>query len=351
MKKRIFFILIVIISSLGLVFTGLTITALRINSKAFGRIEDPPYNRFQTYFTWKEIDQDKYSREELRFHSGRNKLQAFVYGGSNNRGLIIISHGLGNTAENYLPMIMYFVDKGWRVFAFNNTGVSGSEGKGIRGLTQSLVDLDAALAYIENSAAFNGLPVMLIGHSWGGFAVCAALNHNPQVRAAVSFAGFNSCDEMINEVGVSSAGVAFYLISPQLWAIKRILFGNAAKLTAVDGINKAGIPVMIVQSSNDHVVSAKTTSIYAHRKKIINPNVEIIYLDGENATGHSYVFGSKKQHDYMSTANTGQSSENAEHNNSLKSLWSEQANFDKALANELDPELMERIDRFFNSAR
>ena len=351
MKKRTGIIIIVITLCLCLAFTGLTIVTLRIYTQAFGRIEELPDDFFQTNFTWKEIDQSAYPREELRFNSGRNRLQAFVYGKSNDRGLVIISHGLGNTADSYLPMIMYFVDKGWRVLAYNNTGVGGSEGKGIRGLSQSLVDLDAALTYVENSGEFNGLPVMLAGHSWGGFAVCAVLNYNHDVRAAVSFAGFNSCDEAISEVGVSWAGRSFYIISPQLWAIKKVLFGRAATLTAVGGINKAGIPVMIVQSSNDRVVPANTTSIYAHRNKITNPNVEIVYLDGENATGHSYVFGSKRQYAYMNRANTSGTADGAEHNNALKPHWSEQTNFDKALANELDPDIMERVDRFFNNAR
>ena len=351
MKKPIQTVKIAIIIVLCIAFAGCNILALIIYSQSFGRVEEFPHGKFTTYFTWDEIDQARYSREEIYFNSGRNKLQGFVYGGSNSRGIVVISQGLGGTADDYFPMIMYFVDRGWRVFAFNNTGVSGSGGKCVRGLFQSLVDLDAALSYIENNGAFNGLPLMLAGHSWGGYAVCAVLNYNHQVNAVVSFAGYNSGSDVLKETGISQAGNAFYILSPQFYAIEKILFGKAAKLTAVDGINKAGIPVMIVQCSNDHLIRSGTTSIYAHREKITNPNAEILFRDGENATGHEYAFCSKEQWDYWNRMVTDWNIHKAEHPNAVKSQWAKEINFDKALANELDPELMERIEKFFSDAR
>jgi alpha-beta hydrolase superfamily lysophospholipase len=149
-------------------------------------------------------------------------------------------------------------------------------------LTQSLVDLDAALIYAKNSSKLNGLPVMLVGHSWGGYAVCAVLNYSHHnISAVASFAGYNNSREVFEEQGTLLVGGIFYILTPQLWAIEKQLFGDTAKLTAIDGINKAGIPVIIVQGSDDDVIPANTTSIYAHRSKITNPLAEIIYRDGQ----------------------------------------------------------------------
>jgi alpha-beta hydrolase superfamily lysophospholipase len=83
--------------------------------------------------------------------SGENRLQRFIYGNPNNNGLVVISHGLGTTADSYFPMIMFFVDNGWRVFIYNNTGTAGSEGENVHGLIQSIIDLDATLNYVKNS--------------------------------------------------------------------------------------------------------------------------------------------------------------------------------------------------------
>jgi len=333
---------------------GCTVVALETYSQIYGRIDDRKDNEYTTYITWKEIDQVKYPREEVHFISAENKLQGFIYGGSNNNGLIVISNGIGGTSDDYLPMVMYFADKGWRVFCFNNTGVGGSEGESIRGLTQSVIDLDAALTFVKNSGRFSGLPVMLVGHSLGGYAVCTVLNLNQNLNAVVSFAGFNSSKEIFEEQGVAMVGKAFYLLTPQAWAIDKQLFGDKVKLTAVDGINKACIPVMIVHSSDDESISAKTSSIYAHRSEINNPNVEIVFFDGENASGHERVYGSKKATEYMKLATKSWEAYKAEHgyvSNATLAQWAKEYNFDKTKANELNMELMERVNVLFNNAR
>ena len=352
MKKR-NIVLIAVIITFCLIFAGCTIAVLEIYSSSFVRVEELSSNEVASmwYFIWKDIDQIKYPRTEVRFKSGENKLQGFIYGGANSNGLVIISHGLGGTADAYFPMIMYFVDKGWRVFAYNNTGVSGSEGENIRGLTQSIIDLDAALTYVKGSNELNNLPVMLVGHSWGGFAVCAVLNENHNVNAVVSFAGYNTGSEVLKENVMSMVGGVYYVLYPQFWAIEKQLFGDMAKLTAVDGINKSGIPVMIVQCSNDDIITPNGSSIYAHRGKITNSNAEIIYREGENATGHEYTFYSKETKAYIDWAKASWNAYKSGHNNASIAQWAKEVNYDKAKANELDMDLMERINVLFNNAK
>ena len=330
---------------------GCTVLTLEVYSQVFNRVEGFSDSGFYTYITWNDIDQTRYSRQEVFFRSGPNRLQGFIYGATSTKGLVIISHGLGGSADAYFPMIMFFVDRGWRVFAFNNTGVAGSEGSSMRGLYQSAIDLDAALSFVKNSSAFNGLPIMLVGHSWGGFAVCAVLNFGHQVNAVVSFAGFNCGREIFREQGRLVVGGLFHTITPNVWTLERELFGNNVNLTAVNGINKAGIPVMIVQSSDDDIVFANTTSIFAHRNNITNPYVEIIFFDGEDASGHEFVFGSREQREYINWARESWETYRTEHQNACLASWAESINFDKILANELNPELMERINEFFIRAK
>jgi alpha-beta hydrolase superfamily lysophospholipase len=348
-KKNVVFIVIIVL--LCLIFVGCTVVALEVYSQSFGRVEEFSEDKFTTYITWKEVDQAKYPREEVHFNSNENTLQGFIYGRENINGMVVISEGLGGTADDYFPIITYFVDKGWRVFAFNNTGVGGSEGESVRGLTQSVIDLDAALTYVETSGKFDGLSIMLAGHSWGGYAVCAVLNYNHDVKAVVSFAGYNNGSDFFKEMAVLVVGGIYYICSPQGWAIEKQLFGEAVKLNAVDGINKASIPVMIIHSSDDEVISAKSTAIYAHREKITNPHTEIVYLEGEDATGHEYVFCSKGQREYMKWLKANWETYKAEHNNASQFQWAAEINFDKHKANDLNQELMERINTLFNNAK
>ena len=342
---------IIVLIFLCLVIVGCAALANKSYSHAFGRVEEASDDKFHTYITWKDIDQNKYPRENVYFNSGDNKLQGFIYGGSNNNGLVIMSQGLGNTADHYLKLIMFFVDKGWRVFSYNNTGVSGSEGDSVRGLTQSLFDLDAALNHIKNSNEFANLPVMLVGHSWGGFAVCTVLNYDHKINAVVSFAGFNNGNEVINDLGAVTVGKIFNLVSNKIDDIENRLFGDVSKLTAVDGINKAGIPVLIVQSSDDDVITAKKTSIYAHRNGITNPNAEIVFFDGENAAGHEFVYCSKEQREYVNWAAASWKSYKGKNKKAVRNQWVKEVNFDVFKANDLNAELMERINNIFYNAR
>jgi len=285
MKKNIM-IKILIIASLFLLMAGCTILALEIYSGVFER-----YDGHGPFNSWVA----DYPREEIRFYSGKNRLQGFIYGSENNKGLVVISPGIYSYADEYDRIIRYLVDRGWRIFSYNSTGVDGSEGDSMRGLSQGVIDLDAALTYIEKTSSFSGLPVMLAGFSWGGYSVCAVLNYTHSVNAVVSFAGFNSTQEVMETQAVAEVGGIYYLMSPQIWAMEKQLFGDTAFLTAVGGINKSHIPVMIVLCSDDDIVPVNTISIYAHRGSITNPHVEIVYLDGENAFGHYFKYYPKEE--------------------------------------------------------
>ena len=355
-------VIITTVVSLCVIFIVSTMVTLGIYSSRFDRIGEfpesnfgkvvSPENDFYPYYSWGEIDQIKYSREEVHFNSGKHKLQGFIYGKENTNGLVVISEGLGMTANGYLPMIMYFVDKGWRVFAFNNTGVSGSEGKNTRGMVQSVIDLDAALTYVENSDKFTGLPVMLAGHSWDGYAVCAVLNYNHRISAVVSFSGYNNNkgSELVKDGGMAMLGNFYYIIAPSIWTVEKSRFGGATNFTAVGGINKSGIPVMIVQCSDDDVISPNTTSIYAHRKEITNPKVEIVYRDGEDAVWHN-SFVSKAQKEYTDWAVKSWETYKTVNKNATARQWANEIHFDKGLANELDYNVFERIVTMFNKAK
>ena len=279
MKKLKIVINIAIFVFICFTFTGCTVIALEVYSNVFDRFDNA--GSFDAWI----VD---YPREEVWFYSGKNRLQGFIYGENNSKGLVVVSPGIYSYADEYNRMIISLIESGWRVFSYNMTGVDNSEGYSMRGLSQAVIDLDAALSYIDIESAFNDLPVMLVGFSLGGYAACAVLNYNHRVTAVVSFAGFNSTLDATREQAVAEIGGLYYLLSPQVQMLERQTFGDVAKLTAVDGINKANIPVMIVQCSDDEIISSNTISIYAHRESITNPLFEYVFLDGEDAFGHYF---------------------------------------------------------------
>ena len=160
---------------------------------------------------------DQYGREAVSFLSGKNRLRGHLYGGGNPAGLVVISHGLGGGEESYLSEALYFVDHGYQVLCYSNTGCWDSEGKNCVGLSQSLLDLDAALTWAEGESRFDGLPVLLYGHSWGGYAAAAVLHFDHRVTAAASVAGFNDPLPMILSWGEDMIGPLVYAEYPFIW--------------------------------------------------------------------------------------------------------------------------------------
>ena len=220
------------------------------------------------------------------FYSGQNRLTAYIFGEDNDKGLIVISHGLGGGAVSYLREIMFFVDNGWRVFAFDKTGSHHSGGSSTRGLPQSAIDLNMALNYIANQDL--GIPVMLYGHSWGGFAVTAVLNfYHHDIKAVASLAGFAEPMGMLHEGASVMIGAVGNVAYPFLWAYQQILFGQYANLSAIDGINSGTVPVKIIHGRDDNVISYHGAGIIAHRERISNPNAIFVSRYYPYHSGHN----------------------------------------------------------------
>lgn len=312
--------------------------------RQFPRADKP---RFSGYLTHGDVD--GYDRRVVRFRSGDNVLAGYVYGERNDKGLVVIAHGLGGGAESYLAETMYFVDNGWRVFSFDCTGSHESEGKGTIGLPQSVLDLNAALSYIESDSSLDDLPVMLYGHSWGGYAVAAVLNYGHDITAAASIAGFNAPMGILFERATKMMGAFAYLEYPFLWAYQTMLFGRAARLTAVDGINSADTAVMIIHGDKDTTVSYDKAGIIAHRGEITNPNVVYKTCTAENHNGHRNLFRSEAAVEYTNQKNRVYQELHDLYNGSIPddALADYYADVDRALANELDSGFMEEINRFF----
>jgi hypothetical protein len=78
--------------------------------RQFRRFDKPKFSGYLRYG-----DMDGYERKVVRFKSGNNTLAGYICGEGHDKGLVVITHGLGGGAESYLSETRYFVDSGWRV--------------------------------------------------------------------------------------------------------------------------------------------------------------------------------------------------------------------------------------------
>lgn len=307
--------------------------------------DSSPYLRYSDY-------QDFY-REIFTFSSGSETLTAYLYGADNtDNGLVVVSHGLGSNSEGYISEIKYFVDKGWMVFGFDNTGSGESTGDSCNGLIQSAIDLDNALKFIKDNPKFANLPVVLYGHSWGGFAVTAVLNYHQDIKAVVSCAGYNTAMQECVFMGKGIMGDFIYVEYPFMWIMQYAEFKDKAGLSAVEGINKAkDTKVMIIQGTEDDMVGCYDSSIYANRDKITNKNAEYILLKGRDHN-EMYMDQSEERKVYFDRVNKDFEELCKKYDDDVPDdvyrQWCD--SLDKELISRIDEELFDSINEFYLEA-
>ena len=296
-----------------------------------------------------DVDPAAYPREPVSFYSGENLLQGHLYTSGDLDKLVVISHGLGGGEESYLSEALYFIDHGFAVLAYSNTGCWESEGKTSVGLSQSVLDLDAALTWVESEPRFSDVPIYLYGHSWGGYAVTAVLAYDHNITASASVAGFNDPMTMIMEWGEGMMGPLVYLEFPFILINQKLTFGDTLNLTAVDAINSTDTPVLLLHGDQDETVSYHKAGIIASKAQITNPNVEYKVCSNENQNGHNNLFVSVDCTDYVDAKNEEYEAIYEQYDEEVPDEVRREfiSKVDKSLANKLDEEFMTTVLDFY----
>lgn len=194
---------------------------------------------------------------EYTFSSDRGQMLAgYLYSfGEDQRGTVVIAHGFGGGGHNsYMDCANYFARHGYYVFAYDATGTDKSEGEGVGGVPQGVIDLEHAISFVEENDELSRFPIVLFGHSWGGYSVCSVLTYHPEVKAVVECSGFNSSSDMFESGGKSQAGSLIYAMTPFVKIYERFKYGKYGANTSMDGFAASDAAVMIVHSADDDVI-------------------------------------------------------------------------------------------------
>ncbi len=100
--------------------------------------------------------------------------------------VIVLSHGLGEHTDVYLPFVDYFASRGAAIYAHDHRGFGRSEGR--RGhVPRYQRYVDDLLPLVRRARAENvGTPLVLVGHSMGGtIALLFTLRHPRLLDAAI----------------------------------------------------------------------------------------------------------------------------------------------------------------------
>ena len=287
--------LIVAASLVGVSFASV-LSAVTIYDSFFERYERPQYSLTPGLYCYERV-QDRLPREMFTIPSSDLMLQAYYYPSENARGLIVLAHGFHAGADDYLPLILAMVERGYAVLTYDVTGVYSSEGESVVGMCQSLCDLDTVLTFAGKEEPFASMPKFIIGHSWGGYASASVLALHSEVQGVALLAPMNNGTTMMIEKGEQYAGKMAYTAKPIFDVYQKILFGEYVKYNGVMGINSTDAPVLIAQGVDDTVITPDGQSITAHLSEITNPNVTLYWGKGSQGS-HTGIWHSAEAEEY-----------------------------------------------------
>ena len=192
-------------------------------------------------------------------------LRGYVYSDTESvqKGLIVFAHGMGGGHLSYTSLINTFAAAGFYVLAYDNTGTMSSEGKSLVSFYQAVKDLRAALRFASGDEALSGYNPVIVGHSWGAYAVCQALAfEEAQVSGAVAFSPPDSTDAVICDYFYAATHIPAGWLRPFVRLVSYVRGGKAACRRTSDVLkNTVNVPVMILQGDKDADVTLKNSPV------------------------------------------------------------------------------------------
>lgn len=282
-----------------------------------------------------------------------NQLSSWIYykNGTNLRknkisGLIVLSHGMGDGHHSYLPDIKALVEAGYIVFAFDNTGCAKSDGAGVKGFPQSIIDLDNALKYIGSDSYLSTLPVGVYGHSWGGYSAMNILHKDYPIKAVIERSGPITSKSVFMSEAYKEIGGFSKLLGPFVSLIEFVKFGDVSNYNAVEAINGVNIPVLLMHSRDDSMIPIEISPII-EKSNITNPKVEFRIFEDR---GHDFLM-SDEASEYQKEVLSYLNKLKGKYEKIPSEVKQEFINsVDKSRLNEIDLDIMTEMIAFLNSA-
>lgn len=231
-------------------------------------------NAYLQYFT--AADFPNLVAEPVEFAGNRGQvLRGNLYseaGRQDFKALLVFAHGMGGGHLSYTTELDFFAKHGYLVLAYDNTGTMASEGKSLVGMPQAVSDLRSALEFAKQDARTRELPVVLAGHSWGGYAVCRVLYYRLNVKGVVAFSAPDNVPRLLCAQAKATTGKNLGFLEPFLRLYERMRFGKVAAMRTSEIVAQTDVPLLLLHGGRDTTVrpedATATQEILKERKNI-----------------------------------------------------------------------------------
>lgn len=245
-----------------------------------------------TYISRTPILEEKLIEPEpITFPSFDNlQIPAFYYKPTNKEEkspVVVYIHGGPESQSRavYSPFLQYFLNQGYAVVAPNIRGSTGY-GKTYSYLDDGRRRMDAVKdviflrEWLKNTGDIDDEKAAIVGGSYGGFIVLAAISHFPNLWAAA-----------IDIVGMSSIRTFLKTTSPWRKKLREAEYGTIEKdgefFDQIDPLNHADkikAPLMVIHGVNDPRVPIQESDQIVTKLKKRNHPVRYIRIEAEGHT-------------------------------------------------------------------
>lgn len=208
-----------------------------------------------TYFTQEDFPGLEARPAEFPSNRGQLLRGAIYTRRERPAGLVVFAHGMGGGHRSYMTEINTLAGSGFAVLAYDNTGTMASQGRSLGGFYQAVRDLRSALAFVRGSPEWSGCPVVLVGHSWGGYAVCQALAFEEKaIAGAVAFSPPDSAAGALCAGLKGMTGIPMGWMRPAFWAASVLRDGWDARRSGTSILTGTDVPVLLLHGDADRSV-------------------------------------------------------------------------------------------------
>ncbi|HLO13173.1 MAG TPA: S9 family peptidase, partial [Pseudoneobacillus sp.] len=247
-----------------------------------------------TYVSQSPMVEARISEPELIHFTSFDGLQvpAFYYKPKDAQGklpVVVFVHGGPESQIRavYNPFLQYFLNHGYAVCTPN---VRGSTGYGktyshlddVRKRMDSVRDLTSLVDWLKDEGDADSEKIAIMGRSYGGFMVLAAITHFPNIWSAA-----------IDIVGISSFRTFLEKTSPWRRKVREAEYGSIEndgeffdEIDPIHHVDKITCPVMVLHGANDPRVPIEETEQIVDELKSRNHPVTYIRFEDE---GHFFV--------------------------------------------------------------
>jgi pimeloyl-ACP methyl ester carboxylesterase len=213
--------------------------------------------------------------EEVSFKTDDNLILRgwFIPNKTQGAKTIILLHGYPADKGNILPA-MAFLNKNYNLLLFDFRYLGKSEGNFSTAGKKEVLDLQAAIKYLNTR---NIHEVGIWGFSLGGAVALMTAPNNPAIKAMIAESSYARLDWMAEEY--YRLPLLKYLLAEltRLWGW--IYLGYDLKTVApVNAIANITIPVLLIYSSNDDVVSSRHGELLEQAAST-HPNIKVIKVE------------------------------------------------------------------------